>query len=318
MSMPVLEQRGTATPPRVSVLCLTYNHAAYIEHALEGLLAQSYHNLQVVIADDGSTDGTLDAVRAAEPRFPPGSLTVATGQNVGITANCNRALASCDGEFLALTAGDDVLLPGKIERQVAWFSADPRRVLCGHDVEVFESGSQRRLSLWSEQFPTEGGVGARDAVRWVPYCATAIMLRRSAMPEYGFDPRLAILSDWKLVIDCLYPDGVFGHIDGVFARYRRHGSNITDTRDTSHRQRIFAEILTVFALVDAQYPRLLPASRRARAWYLARHARQLWLAGDRNSAGSYLREAAVVDPRGLVARLFEFTVRRLRESAHCM
>lgn len=294
--------------PGVSILCLTYNHEPFIREALEGLLAQDYPNLQVVIADDGSTDGTTGIVQEYAPRFG-GRLELVTGPNLGITGNCNRALAACTGKYVALTAGDDILLPGKVARQVAWLEADDRRVLCGHDVEVFESRTGRRLFLWSEHFPTRGGTGAREAVLHVPYCATAIMLRRSAFPAYGFDPRVAILSDWKLVIDCLAAGGAWGHVDGILARYRRHGGNVTNTTDTTHLQRMFAEVLTVLALTDAQYPELLAASRRARAFYLVAHARSLWDRRQRAHTRRYVREALRADPLGVTRRLAAYVLR---------
>jgi hypothetical protein len=172
-------------------------------------------------------------------------------------------------------------------------------VVCGHDVEAFDSATGKRLYLWSEHFPLSAGRGAAAAVRTIPYCATAVMLRRSAFPERGFDGRLPVISDWKLVVDCLHPDGAYGHVDGVYARYRRHPRNVTRLSDWGHASRMFAEVLTLFALIEAEYPSLIPECRRARAEHLLSHGKRHWDRGDRRSAWRYFRSALRESPVGI-------------------
>ena len=299
----------TLAQPRVSVLCLTYNQEAFIGEALAGVLAQEYDDLELVVCDDGSTDRTLDVVAEFAERHPRLRVVVAGGPHVGITANCNRGLARCSGEFIALTAGDDVCLPGKISAQVAWFDEDERRAVCGHDVEAFDSATGARLYLWSEYHGLAAGAGATAAVASIPYCGTAVMLRRSAIPAWGFDSRLAIVSDWKLVIDALRPDRVFGFVPGVLARYRRHPGNVTNVREWGHATRMLAESLTLFALVEAEYPELVAACRHARAPMLLFHGKRLWDRGERGAARAYFAEALRCSPVQIAAWLARRAVR---------
>ena len=64
-----------------------------------------------------------------------------------------------------------------------------------------------------------------------PYCATSVMLRRSALPKHGFESRLRNVSDHHLYIETLIEGGEYGYIPGVYAKYRRHSGNITNQRD---------------------------------------------------------------------------------------
>jgi glycosyltransferase involved in cell wall biosynthesis len=293
--------------PLVSILCVTYNQREFVAETVAGMLAQDYPNLEAVIADDGSTDGTVELLRtltAGDPRF-----TVVAGVHAGITANSNRALARCRGRYVAVMGGDDVMLPGKIARQVAWMEADEHRVLCGHDVEVFESSSGEALYLWSERFPLQRGRGAETAVQSVPFCATAIMVRRSAIPARGFDARVPVASDWKLWIDCLHPDGEYGYVEGVLARYRRHDRNVTGRRGAAQTEHAIAEQLLIWELVERDHPALARACRDARADACLEAAKAMHAYGERRRAMSLLWGAVRRRPLHTLRRALRYGTR---------
>jgi glycosyltransferase involved in cell wall biosynthesis len=299
--------------PLVSVICPTYNQERFVAESLDGILAQRYPRFEVVVCDDGSQDSTCEIVRAYASRRPD-VVRLVTGDHVGITANCNRGLAECRGEFLAMTAGDDVLLPGKLVAQVAWFEADARRVLCGHDVEAFDSDTGATLFRWSERFPMREGRGAATAVVDMPFCATAIMIRRSAIPPYGFDPRIPVISDWKLVIDSLGTDGEYGFVPGIHARYRRHPNNTTSGTDPVRVERMFDEVLQLAALVESEHPVLAPACRRLRARHLTWAAARTWRAGQRAQSARRLRSALREAPRASLDVLAGVLAAQLRRA----
>ncbi|RMH41572.1 MAG: glycosyltransferase [Gammaproteobacteria bacterium] len=216
------------TFPLVSVLVITHNQEKYIREALESALEQDYPNLEVVVADDASNDNTPAIIHELAYRYPQRLKPVFNQANLGITANSNIGLRACSGEFIAFMGGDDVLLPGKITRQVSWFAQDDRRVLCGHDVEWINSSGEPIGIRSSDLVPLTGGLGASGLIRdGNPFAATSVMVRRSRIPAYGFHPALPVVSDWKLWIDVIGMDGVYGYISGVYAQYRRHESNVT-------------------------------------------------------------------------------------------
>ncbi len=251
--------------PLVSVAIITYNQAEFIHETLPGTINQDYANLEIIVADDGSTDGTAQVIRDYAQKYPSRVVPVLSKQNNGITINSNRALEACQGKYIAFQGGDDIFLPGKISTQVDWMEEDEKRVLCGHDVEIFDSDTGRTLALWSDSKPLMTSKGPAKVIRYgVPFPATSILVRKSALPNYGFDVRVPIVSDWKLWIDCLAGDGEYGFVRGIYAKYRRSGKNISlDVLKMTQSR------LITLAIIESSHPEFIQdcAVQRSRAYY---------------------------------------------------
>ncbi len=106
--------------PLVSVIMPAYNTARYIREAIDSVLDQDYGNKELIVIDDGSTDGTLDIVRSYGDR-----LTLITQQNQGSAVARNAGLAAARGEYIAFLDSDDVWLPGKLGLQVRYLQDHP-------------------------------------------------------------------------------------------------------------------------------------------------------------------------------------------------
>jgi glycosyltransferase involved in cell wall biosynthesis len=146
--------------------------------------------------------------------------------NRGLTGNSNAGLRACTGQYLAYMGGDDVLLPGKISAQVNWLAEDPKRVLCGHQVEVFYDDNSRAPHPLPARL--QSGHGAEPIIRNGAFGATSVMVRADKIPAHGFEERLPVVSDHMLWVDILADGGDFGYVDGTYARYRRHDANVTN------------------------------------------------------------------------------------------
>jgi glycosyltransferase involved in cell wall biosynthesis len=108
--------------PKISVVMASYNHAAFVRQAVESALNQSFTDLEVVITDDGSRDGTADVIRGlTDPRIRLEVLP----ENRGACLAVNGALARARGDYVAVLNSDDFFLPGKLERQAAFLEAHP-------------------------------------------------------------------------------------------------------------------------------------------------------------------------------------------------
>lgn len=215
---------------KVSIHIISYNQKNYIEEAILSAVNQDYKNLEVVVSDDGSTDGTAEIISKCQKQFTNRIIALLNKDNVGITKNANRGLKACTGKYIAFQGGDDVLVQGKISEQVKWFELDNNRKLCGHQVEVFYQNGSKKPHVRTI-FPTKrkySGSGAEKVIRYGTFGATSIMVRTDAIPEQGFDERYPIVSDHLMWIEILALGGEFGFINGTFARYRRHNSNITN------------------------------------------------------------------------------------------
>jgi glycosyltransferase involved in cell wall biosynthesis len=111
--------------PTVSVSLVTYNHEKYVGEAIRSVLAQTVADLEVVVVDDGSTDGTPAVVRS----FDDPRVVSIRQENGGPSAAINRALTTCRGRFVALMSGDDRSHPDRLERQLAEYARGGERLL---------------------------------------------------------------------------------------------------------------------------------------------------------------------------------------------
>ncbi len=246
---------------------LTYNHELFVREALESVLAQHYPNLEVVVSDDASADRTPEILREYAARYPDVVRIRLGATNVGIVSNSNRALAACTGEYIAWTAGDDVMLPGKLWRQVDLMEQDSDCVLCYHDLEVFDSDTGITLSHFNSgphgRIPHEGG--ADVLVRHGAFLGgCSVMGRRRACPADGYDSRLRLASDWMMWID-MARAGTVRYIPEVLGRYRRHSGNVT-----LRAMDILQDERTTLDLVEARYPHLARHVRHRRGVILIR------------------------------------------------
>lgn len=284
------------TLPLVSMTIITYNQASLVGATLESALAQNYPALEVVVADDGSTDGTLEILRDYEARYPD-LLRVVSGPNLGITGNSNRALRACKGELIGFQGGDDLLLPGKVAAQAAWLNAEAERAVCGHDVEHFSTDGKFPTVLNSQLTRMRSGRGPHDfVVSGSLFAATSVMVKRSTIPAYGFDERLPSVSDGKLWIDCLMAGGKYGYVPGVLARYRRDASSVT----RADRPGVLAQEYQLLDIVEAEHPELSVCCRKGRARLHRREGIAALLAGNPLKARVELAESLRLDPTASV------------------
>ena len=111
---------STGVKGLVSVIMPSYNTARYIQEAIESVLAQDYPHKELIIIDDGSTDGTPELVRGYGDR-----VTLITQQNQGSAVARNAGLQAAQGEYIAFLDSDDVWLPGKLGDQVQHLERHP-------------------------------------------------------------------------------------------------------------------------------------------------------------------------------------------------
>jgi glycosyltransferase involved in cell wall biosynthesis len=200
--------------PLVSVGIVTYNQKHFLRECIESVLDQDYPHVEIVVADDASTDSTPEMLLDYAQKYP-GKFVLRLGKtNVGVTKNSNEAFFACSGKYIAWMGGDDLMLPGKISAQVAWLEENPERVICGHKLHLCDETS-RVYGIHSKRLMSGVGPGL-----WISdgclYGACSIMMRKDHIPQYGFDERIKIASDWKMWIDSLKDNSVYGYLDKAY------------------------------------------------------------------------------------------------------
>lgn len=247
--------------PKVSVLIPSYNQESVIEQTVMSALTQNYDNLEVVVSDDASTDRTPQILRGIQRRYPNRLKIFLHQKNLGVTRNHTRGLLECQGEFIAFQDGDDLFLPGKIKKQVEFMLAHPDCTISSHDVDVFDSETGKTLYLWSQRFGRREG-GMRELVRYGNYLSSvSVMVRRIHLPEYGYDERIRIGSDWLLWLEVLSRGkGKIRYMEGVLAGYRRHAGNLTNLSGWKYEDQFIT-----LSLIETKWPALLFPARMRRS-----------------------------------------------------
>jgi glycosyltransferase involved in cell wall biosynthesis len=186
--------------PKVSVIVPIYNQELFIRETVDSVLSQDFKNVELVLSDDGSTDGTSVILPEYEAQDPQRVTVVASEHNTGTAGAFNRALDADTGEYIAWLGGDDVMLPGKLSRQVAVLEARPDVIGCCHDAEVFDSASGRSYGLFTEVYNGRRGVrdGGIELLLDPTYLMlpSTMMVRSAAVGRLRFDPRVRFSNDW--------------------------------------------------------------------------------------------------------------------------
>jgi glycosyltransferase involved in cell wall biosynthesis len=195
------------TCPLVSVVIPAYNHERFVGNAIQSVLDQSYPNFEIVVTDDGSCDGTPDVIRQfADSRI---SLEVFQ-QNCGASVAANSAIRRSRGAFVCTLSSDDLFLPGKLEKQVAFLTANSAiAAVFGMPRFIDERGTPLPSGgeVNSDIFKTPILENLQSRQDWLRHfffqcnclCHPTAMMRRSVYDDIGlFDPRLANLPDFDM------------------------------------------------------------------------------------------------------------------------
>ncbi len=178
--------------PTVSVIIPTFNRAAALPRALTSVLSQTVPVDEIIVVDDGSTDGTSALV--AQSAWPVRLL--AHTQCRGVSAARNAGIAAARSEWIALLDSDDVWLPHKVERQLAAAARSPSFDVIHSDEVWVRNG--RRVNA-PHRYTKRGG---RIFQACLPLCAispSTVMVRRRVFAEIGlFDEDLPACEDYDL------------------------------------------------------------------------------------------------------------------------
>jgi glycosyltransferase involved in cell wall biosynthesis len=188
--------------PLVSVVIPTFQRAGTIARAVESVLQQTHRSLDVVVVDDGSTDGTREVLR------PYGSRLVYVYQeNAGPSAARNRGIRECRGDLIAFLDSDDVWLATKIERQVALLeSAGPDVPCCLCNSLIRMPGGEEQSSFefaWLRPREPEGlwlNPAMVLATRFVLFSQAVLVRREFLLDCGGFDEQLWLMEDHDLAL----------------------------------------------------------------------------------------------------------------------
>jgi glycosyltransferase involved in cell wall biosynthesis len=141
LTKPSSAAESVATEPLVSIIIPCFNAEAFVGEAIESAIGQTYPNVETIVIDDGSTDGSLDVIRSFGDR-----IHWETGPNRGGCSARNRGIELAKGKLIQLLDADDVLFAQKLERQLPVVIENPDQIVyCDHVVELVDEKAAPRL-----------------------------------------------------------------------------------------------------------------------------------------------------------------------------
>ncbi len=186
--------------PLVSVICLCYNHAPYVTEALNSVLSQQYNNIELIIADDCSSDTSVAEIQNWLTNHPH-IVFLKNEKNEGNTQTFNKALALAKGEYIIDLAADDVMLPDCVTKQLETFRTSRYQnlgLVYGNPELIDEKGQHigYYFSVNSQKkviSPRETGNIYLSVLRGGnSVCSVSSMVKRSVLNELGgYDSTLA-------------------------------------------------------------------------------------------------------------------------------
>ena len=203
--------------PTVSVLVPCYNKAEHVDATLQSVYAQSLREHELIVVDDGSTDGSPERLRAHE-----GRARVIYGPNRGASAARALAREHARGRFIQYLDADDLLLPDALASRVEALDrsgADVAYADYQHFAGAPEPESQRgeRVTLRIEQVSTDPEVACFTRF-WRP--PAALLYTRAITERIAWNPALPVIQDARYLLDAALAGGRFVHVPGVSALYR--------------------------------------------------------------------------------------------------
>lgn len=180
--------------PRVSVICSVCNGEAYLEESLQSILHQTFGDFELLVVDDGSTDGTpalLEQTAARDPR-----VRVFRQETQGLTRTLNILLEKARGEYVARQDDDDVSWPERLARQVGFLDGHPRCAAVGSRyVSIDEKG--RRIAR-SRVPVSDAAIKRALLTHNVIAHSSALYRRKAVLAEGGYDTVYRTAQDYDL------------------------------------------------------------------------------------------------------------------------
>lgn len=231
----------TALPGSITVIVPTYNCGRFIAEAIESILAQTLAPEEIIVVDDGSTDGTAEVVaKFVDPR-----LRYIRQQNAGVSVARNTGLAAATGEYVSFLDADDRWRPTFLEKLHRVVSHDPQLVCAFANLIRFEQDTGKVLPRDQFQlYPELPHLAVRpgpianshvlegDAfcalVAWgeIPSFTPTMMFRRRLIEKLRFNPQLRICQDMEYVLQT-FMQGRVAFLNESLTEVRRHDTNAT-------------------------------------------------------------------------------------------
>jgi glycosyltransferase involved in cell wall biosynthesis len=286
--------------PLVSIILPVWNGERFFSEAIESVLGQTLTSIELLLVDDGSTDGTLEIAQSWADR--DSRVRVIQVEHGGIATALNAGLTVARGRFVARMDADDIAYASRLERQVAYLDAHPECVAVGCAIEVIDESGEY---IGKRLFPERHAAIVRTLIHtWSTAIAhPTVMARRDALLAIdGYRSERLTNEDLDLWFR-LCGVGTLANLGEALLVYRRH-RNTVGIRDHDQQVKVGAEIVNEERRtrgLKPLRPLVFAAMKNRLASYHFECARTALLTGPRRAAIRHARAAIASEPSSFKA-----------------
>lgn len=244
--------------PRISIVIPVLNAERTLAATLISLANQTFRDFEVLLVNDGSTDGTCAVAERYSTNLPVRVLTHSA--SLGVARSLNDGITASDSEFIARLDADDFAEPNRLQRQLEFMQSNPRTGVSGTHMKVFSEEAGERKDLFVLAHPLTNA-GIRTAL--LQRCTLAhpsVICRRTVFDRVGlYDTRFDFCEDYELWCRASLLGVQFGNIPEALTHYRRHAGQVSHLKaQTQFEKDLEVKRRYMGAWLDGDDPGLMP------------------------------------------------------------
>lgn len=250
--------------PKVSVIMPCFNHSLFVGESIEAVLAQTFSDLELIVIDDCSRDGSRKIIEKYE-RSDSRVRAIYHEANLGASRSRNDGIKAAKGAFLAFCDADDVWMPVKLERQLELLEKNPSHDVAYCDAAIINELGRETGERFSDEFPVAGdgsGYVFNELCLHNFVNMQTVLIRRECIRDgIDFDERIKWVEDWLFWVRIAYRHS-FIYTKEALAKYRVH------QRSTARVQRSGRKVnrIKVFHRILRYYPEI-PSKAKSDIYY---------------------------------------------------
>ncbi len=222
--------------PLVSIIMSAYNSQKWLQMTIDSVLQQTYNNWQFIIIEDASTDNTKLILNnyLADCRF----VIKFQPKNVGYVKNLNYALQFCEGKYIARLDADDICVPTRLEKQVAFLETNIHVDLVATFINFIDE-KNGFIGVWNNERKCNTEKKIRSMMPFENCIAhPSIMIKAEVLKQYKYNEFQKNSEDWDLWLHLLSQNKIISKIPETLLLYRKLSTSVTSI---SLKQSVFAK-----------------------------------------------------------------------------
>jgi glycosyltransferase involved in cell wall biosynthesis len=213
--------------PLISVILPVYNAEKFLEESINSILGQTYTNLEVIIINDGSTDGSQSIINSySDDRI----VCIQQQQNKGLIASLNNAIHIAKGDFIVRMDADDIAFKNRIQLQVQYLIENPSIAIVAAHAIFFEEDINKPIANWELDLVTNTPEEIKKALIWENCIIhSSVCMRKEIAKSLLYDPAQKNYEDYDFWLRAIANHLNIAKINEPLLYYRVQSNSITQT-----------------------------------------------------------------------------------------